>query len=94
MKRYLVTAGVLFLLASAYSTWSENCRQGCGFEVVTLGWPVVLTTPTSPDSGRPAEFFFVPLLWNILWTAFGAVSFWAVVETLERWQDRRRQPPF
>lgn len=93
MKRYLVTLAVVLVLACAYSTWRANCRQGCEFEVVALGFPVFLTTPTSPDSGQPAEFSFLPLVLNVLWTAFVSVSFWAVVDTAGRWQDRRREPP-
>lgn len=93
MKRHLITIGVVLVLASLYPMWHENCITGCHGDVFVLGWPVFLRTPLVPGSSRHPEFFFAPLLINILWSLVVAVSFWAVVETMERWQDRQRGPP-
>lgn len=94
MKRYLITTAVILVVVSGFSTWRVNCHSGCSFEQVALGLPVFFTTPYLPTSDQRPEFSLFPLLINIVWTAAVSVSFWAVVDTAERWQDRRRQPPF
>jgi len=92
MKKYFLTAGVWIFSASAWSMWRENCVGGCRFDQVVFGWPVFFRTPYSPDDGVSPEFFLVPLLLNIIWTAAAAVIVWAVADTRSRWRDRQ-QPP-
>lgn len=94
LKRYLATSAVILFLATLYSMWRENCTPGCAFDKVVLGLPVFLRTPYSPDSPVGPEFFLIPLLINIVWSAAVSVSFWAVVETFGRWRERKGQEPF
>ncbi|MBI4426252.1 MAG: hypothetical protein HY567_01640 [Candidatus Kerfeldbacteria bacterium] len=88
-----MTAAVLLVLASGFTTWRENCTGGCSFELLVLGWPVFLRTPVVPDSPVRPEFFLIQLVVNLIWTAAVSVGGWAVIDTFGRWQDRRRPPP-
>lgn len=92
MKRYLITSATLLVLATLFSIWRENCGNGCSFDRVVLGLPVFLRTPYSPNTGERPEFFLVALLINLGWSAVGSAVFWGVVDTFERWQDRKAPP--
>ncbi len=93
IRRYLITAIVLFIGATLYSMWRESCTSGCQLREVVLGFPVFLRTPFEPYSPGGPEFTIVPFFVNVLWTIVASVSFWAVVDTVQRWRERSRQPP-
>lgn len=93
VRRYLVTAAVLFIAATCYSLWRESCTAGCSMREVVFGYPVFLRTPFSPDSPDGPQFFPIPLLINVLWTIAVSVCIWAIIETAGRWNERRQQPP-
>lgn len=93
MKRYLITSAALFVIVSLYSTWRGSCAPRCVVETVFLGLPVFLKSPVVPGTAERPEFFLIPFLANVIWTAAVSVGFWAIVETFGRWQDRRREPP-
>lgn len=93
MKRYLITAGVLLVGASLYATWRANCHDVCNIQTIVFGLPVFLSTPFIIGTGQEPGFWLVPLLINIVWSAAASVSFWSVIETFERWQDRKQKPP-
>jgi hypothetical protein len=93
IRRYLVTAAVLFAVATGYSLWRASCTAGCSMSEVVLGYPVFLKTPFSPDSPGGPQFLLLPFLINIIWTAAASVVFWAIIETFGRWNERRQQPP-
>ncbi len=95
IKRYLVTAAVLFAAATCYSLWRTSCTAGCSMDEVVLGYPIFLRTPYSPDSPGGPQFFLIPLFINVLWTIAVSACFWAIIETAGRWNERRQQPsPF
>ncbi len=93
MKRHLITAGLLLVSASLYATWRANCHDTCNIQTIAFGLPVFLRTPLSIGTGQEPEFWLMPFLINIVWSAAASVSGWAVIETFERWQDRKQKPP-
>ncbi len=94
MKRFWITAGVLLVLTSMYSTWRQNCSSdSCVFTEAAFGWPVFLTAPYHPESPQSPEFRLMPFIFNVLWNAFAAVSLWAVIRTGDRWRRRSRTEP-
>ncbi|MBI5404655.1 MAG: hypothetical protein HY976_00345 [Candidatus Kerfeldbacteria bacterium] len=92
MKKYFITSAVLLVVATLYSMWRTNCLDGCKLDQIVMGWPVFLRTPYAPESGQHPEFFLVPLLINIGWSAAASLLGWTVFETFGRWQDRQRPP--
>lgn len=93
VRRYLITAAVLFVAATCFSLWRASCTSGCSMREVVLGYPIFLRTPYSPDSPGGPQFFLIPFLINVVWTAVISVCFWAIVETAGRWNERKQQPP-
>ncbi|MFH0829000.1 MAG: hypothetical protein V1907_02355 [Candidatus Kerfeldbacteria bacterium] len=93
-RRYLITAAALFVAATLFSMWRESCTPKCAVDTVVFGFPVFLRTPFSPYSPGGPVFEVVPFVVNVLWTIGVSVCFWTVVETLGRWRERGRQPPF
>ncbi|MBI4092645.1 MAG: hypothetical protein HY420_01845 [Candidatus Kerfeldbacteria bacterium] len=93
MKRYVITAMVLLVGASFYSMWRVNCHPECDWQLVALGLPIFLKTPYLPDTGIKPEFWLVPFVVNVVWSAAVSFTFWAVVETGQRWRRVRQQPP-
>lgn len=93
MKRYFLTSAVLLLAASLFSTWRTGCHDSCAWATVSFGLPAFLTTPVIPESGQSPEFSLAKLLVNVVWNALGTGVLWMTLETVKRWQDRRRLPP-
>lgn len=94
IRRYLLMAVALLIAATLFSLWRESCTPSCQMRQVVLGYPVFLRTPYEPYSPGGPEFMIIPFFINILWTIAVSISFWAVVDTAQRWRERGQQPPF